>query len=248
MKSVEVRYGWLLLTASVIAVVLLRHNKWALIGYTGAVVVGVVAFLIAGPRLAARAEQRFTRDALTRLHAGDEAGIIALVQQQWWLKHFGRQHLLADTLGLAALGAGRAEAACTHLAEAVRLAPPDAQPRLTVHLAQAERAAGRPAEAEGRLRALIGRHTRVPGAQAELGQLLLAHGDPAEAAALLRAALAQGGQRQNAPLQLALARALLASGQPGVEAALAAASAAGAEPGEVSKLAARAKSHATTVG
>ncbi|MCB9524855.1 MAG: hypothetical protein H6702_15965 [Myxococcales bacterium] len=246
MKSVEIRWGWLLITLSVVALVFLRHHKWVVVTYAGLVVLGVVAFILLGPRLAAQAEARFRAQALAMLHAGQFVELTRLAQRQWWLNRFGRRHVIADIQGLSALAQDDAASARKHFAAALEAAPAPDKPRLSLSLARAERAAGLEAEAEGRLRELLTHHHGVTGVQAELGRLLLARGQAAEAAALLRAALARGGQPAGGALRLDLARALLVSGQPGVAEVLSAAAAEGADPDAVAAL--RARHQATTAG
>ena len=245
--KVEFQLRWLWLLASAGVVYALRHHRWLLALYVALVILGVVLFVFWVPRQVVQAERKFGRDALKFLTLNDFRGLDALAKRQWLLRRFGRQHVIHDTLAVAAAATGDHASARTLFLEALKTTPPPERLRIELNLATAEEKLGELAAAEGRLRSILARRPGLGQAQALLGRILLARGeDLAEAAVLLGQAAETCDPRELSTVHLARAEALSRSGQPGVEGALAAARAAGAS--EEAVAAARAKSQAVTRG
>ncbi len=227
--KVEFQLRWLWLLASAGVLYALRHHRVLLALYVALVILGVALFVFWLPRQVAQAERKFSRDALKHLTLNDFRGLDALAKRQWLLRLFGRKHVIADTLAVAAAATGEHATARILFTEALQTAPPTERLRIELNLAAAEEKLGELASAEGRLRSILARRPGIGQAQALLGRILLKKGEElAEAATLLGLAAETCDPRELPNVHLARAEALARSGQPGVEGALAAARAAGA--------------------
>lgn len=222
---------WFFLACSLLVLFALRNNKLVLSIYVGVVVVGLLTYAWVVPRMVARAERAFARDALQLLSQGRAGEVTALAANQPLLKRFGRKHLVPDMLGMAASADGDHVNARRAFLEALRHAPPEERLRIETNLAAEELATGRTESAEGRYRALLDRRPDLAPALANLGRLLLDGGDGyMEAASYLRRALEVCDPREHPRLRADLAEALLRGGHPDWEDELDAARDAGADP------------------
>ncbi|MEZ4473730.1 MAG: hypothetical protein R3F60_23655 [bacterium] len=247
--KVEVQDRWLLLLGSAAVLYTLRNHRVALAIYVSLVIGGVLLYALWLPRRVHLAERRFSRDALKHLTLNDFSGLDALARRQWLIRRFGRKHLIADTLAVAAAASGNHAAARSLFLEALKDAPPDDRLRIELNLASSEQKLGELSAAEGRLRSILARRPGLGSAQARLGRVLVARGEElGEAAALLAAAVETCDPRELPAVHLARAEALLGAGQPGVEAALASARAAGASAEDLERVERLASSHSATRG
>jgi tetratricopeptide (TPR) repeat protein len=248
--KVEIQYRWLLVLASCVVLFLLRDHRLALTIYVAAVTVGIALFLFWLPRRVVVAESRFLREMLRLLAKGDHAALDRVARRQWLIRRFGRPHLIPECRALAAGAAGDHETERRLYLEAVRAAPPEERVRLEVNLAGAELATRHLDEAEGRYRAALHRRPDFTVAMAGLGRVLVAKGEELdEAATLLKRALELSDPRERPLLQLALAEALLRSGQPGWESLLSEARASGSLPAaELERVETLASSQSATRG
>lgn len=248
--KVEIHRRWVLLFASCVVLLILREHRLLLTLYVAVVVAGLLLYAFWLPRRVAAAETRFHREALRLLASGDHDGLRALAGRQWLLRRFGRPHVIPHGLALAAGAAGDREAERRHYLEALRSAPGDERTRIELNLAGAELATGHLDAAEGRYRAVLRRRPDLSVAVAGLGRVLLAKGESLdEAADLLRRAVEASDARERPALQLALAEALVRSGQTGWETLLEAARASGAvSADEVSRVEVLASSQSATRG
>ncbi len=237
MAQVRFQARWFLLTCSLVVLVALRHQKVVLTVYVATVVCGLLAYAWIVPRWVARAERRFSVDALRLLSQGRPDDVFALAQGQRLLRRFGRPHLVPDLLGMAASAGGDHEAARRAFLEALRHAPPEERTRIEVNLAAEELATERVESAEGRYRALLDRRPELAPALVNLGRLLLRTGDDhVEAASYLRRAVDVCDPREVPALRGDLAEALLRSEHPDWRDALEEARAAGTDPARLDEL------------
>lgn len=239
---VQINLRWLWIPASLLILVLLRrHTVWLSL-YVAAVMVGLVLWYIVLPKQALAAERTFHREALRHLAGGDLDGVEALAAKQWLLRRFGRQHVLPDTLALAASARGEHEKARQLYGQALRAAPAEERPRIELNLAAEELATGHLESAEGRYRAALARRPDHTPARANLARLLLRRGeDLPEAAQLAGQAATSGDARERAELYLIRAEALARMGDVRSAAALDDARDAGADPAEIDRVQALAR-------
>jgi tetratricopeptide (TPR) repeat protein len=247
--KVEIQLRWLLVLASCVVLFFLRGHRVALSIYVAVVTLGIALFVFWLPKRVAAAEQRFTREMLRSLSKGDHAALDRAARRQWLIRRFGRPHLIPEGRALAAGAAGNHEAERAFYLEAVRSAPPEERVRLEVNLAAAELATKHYDEAEGRYRAALRRRPDFTVAMAGLGRVLVAKNEElGEAVSLLRRALELSDARERPMLQLALAEALVRSGQPGWEPLLAEARAGGVPSEEADRVEALASSQSAMRG
>jgi len=94
-----------------------------------------------------------------------------------------------STAGEAKMAAGDLEAAAEHLERALQLCEPSRVPDYSFELGLARHLQGRTSEAAGLYRKAIAMRPSVPGAQNNLGVILLMQGNPAEAVSYFQAAI-----------------------------------------------------------
>ncbi len=221
---------WFILMCSLVVLIVLRNDKMWLTIYVAVVVGGLLGYAWIMPRMVARAERRFTRDALQLLSQGRASEVIRLAASQRLLRRFGRKHLVPDMLGMSASADGDHENARRAFLEALRHAPPEERMRIEVNLATEEFATGRTEAAEGRFRALLDRRPDLAPALANLGRLLRRFSEAyMESASYLRRAIEVCDPRELPGLKADLAEALLRGGHPDWDEALDAARASGVD-------------------
>lgn len=236
---VEVAWRWIWLPASLIVLVLLRHQTLWLSIYVASVMAALALWYLVLPRRARDAERTFHREAIRHLAAERADQLEALAADQWLLRRFGRPHVIPDTLALAATALGDHEKARGLYTEALKTAPPDERGRIELNLAAAELATGRLDAAEGRLRTALARRPDLNPARLHLARLLLRKGEGFDEAAALLAEVARDcDRRELGEVHRARAEALARAGRVGWRDAVAAAQAAGAEGIDEARLAA----------
>ncbi|MFN3198826.1 MAG: hypothetical protein ACE366_10505 [Bradymonadia bacterium] len=247
-QGVQIHLRWLVLLASMIVLVLLRRHRVLLTIYVALFCTGSLLYLLWLPKFMASQERKFTREALRLITSGDISGLKALAQRQGLIRRFGRRHVIPDTLAMGAASVGDHEAACHLYAEALQHAPPEDRVRIELNLAAEEVQTGRLDAAEGRYRAILRKRPGQLIAVGQLGRLLVKKEAFSEAIDHLKQALEMANGSEAAGLKLALAEALILTGDASGQALAQEAGSEGASSEEVSRVLALSSSQRDTRG